>query len=110
MFTIQRRPALAEADRFPTKSAYIGTELEDNLQDRLSRIEGHVRGIKKMLAEHRDCDDILTQVSGVKAAVNQVAILLLEGHLETCVAESLSTGDGAVQLERFKSSLARVLK
>ena len=101
---------MAEADRSPTEGAYIETVLEDNLQDRLSRIEGHVRGIKKMLAEHRDCDDILTQVSGVKAAINQVAILLLEGHLETCVAESLRTGDGTVQLERFKSSLSRVLK
>ena len=101
---------MAKANKLPTESTYIQPELENNLQDRLSRIEGHVRGIKNMLAEHRDCDDILTQVSGVKAAVNQVAILLLEGHLETCVAESLRTGDGTVQLERFKSSLSRVLK
>ena len=89
---------------------YISRELEANLQDRLSRIEGHVRGIKNMLAEQRDCDDILTQVSGVKAAVNQVAIRLLEGHLETCVAEALRSGDGATPLEQFKGSLSRVLK
>ena len=101
---------MAEANNDPTESTYIETELENNLQDRLSRIEGHVRGIKKMLADHRDCDDILTQVSGVRAAVNQVAILLLEGHLETCVAEGLRTGDGTMPLERFKSSLSRVLK
>lgn len=101
---------MAEADKSPTESTYIETVLEDNLQDRLSRIEGHVRGIKKMLAEHRDCDDILTQVSGVRAAINQVAILLLEGHLETCVAEGLRSGGGAISLERFKSSLSRVLK
>ena len=101
---------MAEANKIPTESIYIQTELENNLQDRLSRIEGHVRGIKNMLAEHRDCDDILTQVSGVKAAVNQVAILLLEGHLETCVAEGLRTGDGTIPLERFKNSLSRVLK
>lgn len=101
---------MAEANKVPTESVFIETELEDNLQDRLSRIEGHVRGIKNMLAEHRNCDDILTQVSGVKAAINQVAILLLEGHLETCVVESFRTGDGTISLERFKSSLSRVLK
>ncbi len=101
---------MAEANKVPTESVFIETELEDNLQDRLSRIEGHVRGIKNMLAEHRNCDDILTQVSGVKAAINQVGILLLEGHLETCVAEGFRTGDGMASLERFKSSLSRVLK
>ena len=89
---------------------YISRDLESNLQDRLSRIEGHVRGIKKMLADQQDCDDVLTQVSAVKAAVNQVAILLLEGHLETCVAEGLRSGDGTLPLERFKGSLSRVLK
>ena len=92
------------------QSLYISGELESNLQDRLSRIEGHVCGIKNMLAEHRDCDGVLTQVAGVKAAVNQVAILLLEGHLESCVAEGLRSGDGAVPIERFKASLSSVLK
>lgn len=89
---------------------YIAPDLESNLQDRLSRIEGHVRGIKSMLADHRDCDDILTQIAGVKAAINQVAILLLEGHLDTCVAEALRSGDGTIPVERFKGSLSRVLK
>lgn len=93
-----------------TSEMYLKTEVKQDLQDRLSRIEGHVRGIKKMLAEQRDCDDILTQVAGVQAAVRQVAILLLEGHLETCVAESLRSGDGMAPVERFKGSLSRVLK
>ena len=101
---------MAKTKNLASDSTYISTELETNLQDRLSRIEGHVRGVKRMLAEHRDCDDVLTQVSGVKAAINQVAILLLEGHLETCVAEGLRSGDGTIQVERFKGSLSRVLK
>lgn len=101
---------MARERKRPSGDIYLIPELEANLQDRLSRIEGHVRGIKKMLAEHRDCDDILTQVAGVKAAVNQVGILLLEGHLETCVAEALRAGDGMIPVERFKASLSRVLK
>lgn len=89
---------------------YLTPELEKELLDRLARIEGHVHGVRKMLAEHRDCDDILTQVAGVKAAVNQVGIKLLEGHLDTCVADSIRSGDGTTSVERFKGSLSRVLK
>lgn len=89
---------------------YLTPDLEKDLLDRLARIEGHVRGVRKMLAEHRDCDDILTQVAGVKAAINQVAIKLLEGHLDTCVADSIRSGDGTGPVERFKGSLSRVLK
>ena len=90
-------------------SVYLTPELEEDLKNRLSRIEGHVRGVKNMLAERRDCDEILTQVAGVQAAVRQVAILLLEGHLETCVAEAIRSGRESA-LDHFKESLARVLK
>ncbi|MBI4306318.1 MAG: metal-sensitive transcriptional regulator [Chloroflexi bacterium] len=89
---------------------YLEAELCESLQRRLSRIEGHVRGIKRMLAEQRDCDAVLTQVAGVRAAVNQVAILLLEGHLDTCVSDALRSGDGAEPVERFKNSLSRALR
>lgn len=96
--------------RIKQNGVYITSDLERDLQDRLSRIEGHVRGIKKMLADNRDCDDILTQVAGVKAAVNRVAIMLLEGHLETCVSEAIRSGDEGTPVDRFKDSLSRVLK
>lgn len=101
---------MARSESKAAGSVYIAPDLESNLQDRLSRIEGHVRGIKRMLADHRDCDDILIQIAGVKAAINQVAIMLLEGHLETCVAEALRSGDGTIPVERFKGSLSRILK
>lgn len=89
---------------------YLEPELTEDLENRLSRIEGHVRGIKKMLAEQRDCDDILTQVAGVKAAIQQVAIKLLEGHLSTCVSDCIARGDSAEPVERFRNSLSRVLR
>lgn len=89
---------------------YLSEESIRSLQARLSRIEGHVRGVSRMLEEHRSCDDILTQVAGVRAALDQVAIKLLEGHLETCVAEAIRAGDGSQQIAMFKGSLARVLK
>lgn len=95
-----------DADRAP----YLEEELVGDLRNRLSRIEGHIRGIKKMLHESRDCDDVLTQVAGVKAALNQAALKLLEGHLETCVRDAVGGGEAEVAMSRFKSSLSRVLK
>ena len=89
---------------------YLDPEVVEELQNRLSRIEGHVRGIKKMLAEQRDCDDILTQVAGVKAGIQQVGIRLLEGHLDTCVSDAIARADGTEPVQRFKNSLSRVLK
>lgn len=106
----EREVTVAKARTAPrAESVYITPELESDLQDRLSRIEGHVRGIKKMLAEHRDCNDILMQVSGVKAAINRVATLLLQGHLEGCVAEAVRTGDSTMPVQRFKEGLSRAL-
>jgi DNA-binding FrmR family transcriptional regulator len=88
---------------------YLDPELVENLQDRLSRIEGHIRGIKRMLNDKEDCEALLVQMSAVRAALNQAIIKLLEGHMETCVADCARRGDMAA-LERLKTALALVLK
>jgi len=89
---------------------YLDPEVEKELQDRLSRIEGHVRGIKRMLAEHGTCEDLLLQVSAVRAALNQVQARLLENHMETCVADAVRAGKGERALRQLKSALAQVVK
>ncbi len=101
--------AKANPESQPSEN-YLDPDLVDALQKRLSRVEGHVRGINRMLGEQCDCDDLLTQVAGVKAAINQISIKLLEGHLDSCVAEALRSGDGDVPVTRFKNSLALALK
>ncbi|MGD9030563.1 MAG: metal-sensing transcriptional repressor [Anaerolineae bacterium] len=53
--------------------------------NRLSRIEGHVRSIKTMVVEERDCSDILIQIAAVRSAIDKVARVVLEDHLESCV-------------------------
>lgn len=92
-----------------TDEVYLAAEMEKDLEDRLSRIEGHVRGVRRMLREHRDCDDILIQIAGVKGAVNQVAIKLLQGHLQTCVSCAITKND-VQAVGRFQHSLDRVLR
>ena len=62
------------------------------LINRLSRIEGQVRGVRRMVEEEAYCTDILVQVSAVNAALNAFNRELLAEHLRTCVAEGLRDG------------------
>ena len=55
------------------------------LDRRLSRIEGQVRGVRKMVEEDRYCIDVLTQISAIQAALDKVALGLLDDHAHTCV-------------------------
>ena len=53
--------------------------------NRLSRIEGHVRGIRRMVEEGRDCSDILIQIGAVRSAIDKLARVVIEDHLESCL-------------------------
>ena len=61
--------------------------------NRLSRIEGHVRSIKTMVEEERDCADILVQIAAVRSAVSQVGRVVLEDHVESCLLDAAQSGD-----------------
>ncbi len=100
---------MTNVDTQSVAQTYLTPELVEELQKRLGRIEGHVRGIQRMLREQEDCDSILVQLSAIKAALNQVTIKVLEGHMETCVAECVQAGDQDA-LDRLKGALALVLK
>ncbi|MBO5982043.1 MAG: metal-sensing transcriptional repressor [Clostridia bacterium] len=63
------------------------------LINRLNRIEGQVRGIKNMLENDEYCVDILNQISASQAALGSLASVLLEDHIQTCVAEGIKNGD-----------------
>ena len=62
------------------------------LQNRLSRIEGQVRGIRNMVERDAYCIDILTQVAAATSALNAFSRELLESHVRTCVTEDLREG------------------
>ena len=63
-----------------------------DLLNRLSRIEGQVRGIRKMVESDCYCTDILIQVSAVNAALNSFNKVLLANHIRTCVADDIRAG------------------
>ena len=79
------------------------------LTTRLNRIEGQVRGIKGMIERGEYCDDILTQIASVKSAIDGVAKILLESHVQTCIAPKLAQGNIAAVDELLKS-VGRMIK
>ena len=75
-----------------TRGKRRGTDHKAQL-DRLSRIEGQVRGIRKMVEEQRYCADILLQLRSVINALSRVQDNVFRGHLESCVSDSLAGRD-----------------
>ena len=75
---------------------------------RLNRIEGQVRGIKKMITEERYCVDILTQIRSVSRALDRVQENVFKGHLESCVKDSLS-GDDFLDKEKKVNEILEIL-
>ena len=79
------------------------------LTNRLSRIEGQVRGLKEMLQRDAYCPDILVQVSAVTSALNSFSKELLSSHIRTCVADGIRQGDEEV-VDELVGVLQKLMK
>ena len=79
------------------------------LTNRLSRIEGQVRGLREMLERDVYCIDVLIQVSAVNAALNSFSKELLGEHLRTCVADNLRQGNDEV-VDELVAALQKLMK
>ncbi len=79
------------------------------LNNRLSRIEGQVRGLREMLGRDAYCIDVLTQVSAVSAALDSFSRELLSEHIRTCVANGLREGDETV-VDELITALGKLRK
>ena len=79
---------------------------------RLRRIEGQVRGIAKMVDEDKYCIDILTQVSAVTRALQQVALGLLEDHMGSCVVDAARAGgvEADMKVREAAEAIARLVR
>jgi DNA-binding FrmR family transcriptional regulator len=72
---------------------------DKQLLDRLARVEGQVRGLRKMLEEHRACEDVLNQLLAARSGLEQAGMLLLDRHLQDCIlAESEVPAEALDQL------------
>jgi DNA-binding FrmR family transcriptional regulator len=88
----------------PLKRGYSATK--DQLKKRLSRIEGQVRGVHGMVDDDRYCIDVLTQISAVQAALDKVALGLLDDHARHCLTDS----DQTEKTDELMAAVARLMR
>ena len=75
--------------------------------NRLSRIEGHIRAIKRMIEEGKPCPDVLIQLAAIKAAVQKTAQTVLEDHIESCLTQAATKGVTGEEWHSLKEALDR---
>lgn len=64
-----------------------------NIDNRLATIEGHIRGVRQMVADGKDCSDVLLQLSAIESSVQKLSKAILKNHIEHCVKDSVTNGD-----------------
>lgn len=79
---------------------------------RLRRIEGQIRGLQRMVTSDAYCIDVLTQVSAATRALESVALMLLEEHLEHCVTDAIGLGGDAAdaKIKEASAAIARLVR
>lgn len=93
--------------RMPTRG-YSATK--DQLLARLRRIEGQVRGIQGMVQDDRYCIDVLTQISAAQAALDKVALGLLEQHTQRCVIGAEHAGERDEKVQELMAAVGRLVR
>jgi len=91
----------------PTRG-YSATK--DQLATRLKRIQGQVRGVEGMIEDERYCIDVLTQISAIQAALDKVALGLLDDHARHCVIGGEADGEPQEMTDELMASVARLLR
>ena len=87
------------------------TATKEQLRDRLARIEGQVRGVSRMVEEDRYCIDVLTQISAIRAALDKVALGLLDDHARHClVGHGGGPTDPDDQVRELMGAVGRMLQ
>jgi len=81
----------------------------EDVDKRLARIEGHVRGVRKMWQEQRPCPEVLLQLAAVRAALQQAARLIMRDHVESCIAKAVEKGKGEGAVEELTEALERLM-
>ncbi len=79
----------------------------EKIAKRLARVAGHAAGLKRMWDEGAECDDMLTQISAVRAAIDQVGKAILDHHIDHCVTEAITTGQPEQAIRDLKDALNR---
>ena len=85
-------------------------EHKEALLARLRRMEGQVRGLQRMVEEDRYCLDIVQQINAVSAAAREVALIVLEDHLQGCVQDAIQKDQGDAAIKEMVAVLGKALR
>jgi CsoR family transcriptional regulator, copper-sensing transcriptional repressor len=83
---------------------------KQDLNNRLKKIEGQVRGLQKMIEDDRYCIDVLVQISAVTAGLKRVGFQLMENHTHHCVADAIKSGDGEASIDELMKVIKQFSK
>lgn len=86
----------------------MSIHFDKSIDNRLAAIEGHVRAVRQMLSEEKECEDILLQISAIEGSLNKLGKIILKEHLNHCVKEGIERGDTDI-LDRFNTVLDKYL-
>jgi CsoR family transcriptional regulator, copper-sensing transcriptional repressor len=98
---------MATSTRTPTRG-YSATK--EQLLTRLKRIEGQVRGVENMVEDERYCIDVITQISAVQAALDKVALGLLDDHARHCVVDGHGEGTPEQLTDELMAAVGRLMR
>jgi DNA-binding FrmR family transcriptional regulator len=79
------------------------------VMNRLSRIEGHVRAVKRMVEEETPCPDVLIQLAAIKSAIQKTAQIVLEEHMESCFSQAAMKGETNLEWDSMKEALHKYI-
>lgn len=86
------------------------TATKDELLTRLVRIEGQVRGVQGMVQDDRYCIDVLTQITAIRAALDKVALGLLDDHAHHCVIGARTAADRDAKTDELMAAVGRMMR
>ncbi|MCD7974526.1 MAG: metal-sensing transcriptional repressor [Phascolarctobacterium sp.] len=78
--------------------------------NRLARIEGHVRSVRTMVKNNRDCPDVLIQIAAIRKALDNTAKVILKDHLEHCILRAVQAGSVDKSIVDFETAIDRYLR
>lgn len=105
--TATRRKNAAAGD---LSFANVGDLHQRDVRNRLARIEGHLKALRRQVDEGADCHDLLIQASAVRSALSALMAKLLGAHIDTCVKSCARRGRGEPALDALKSALTTALR
>lgn len=83
---------------------------KEDLQRRLHRMEGQVRGLQQMVQDDRYCLDVVQQINALTAAARKVALILLEDHVRACVADAVGESGGETAIKELVAVLGKAMR